>query len=596
MPENAGNPLSFFQELKRRKVVRVIIVYAAASFVILELASIIQEPFGLPDWTIRLVFVILLIGLIIAIILSWIYDITPEGIEKTKPIHQIKEKTSEKPSGLNAWKIATYTSVAIIAGLIIFHTVKGRKQTVDLKKIEKSIAVLPFDNMSTDKEFSHLGDAITDEIILELQKIREFDRILSRSSTMQFRDNRPTVPEMAEKLGVNFIIEGSVQRHKDDVSIRVQVIRAKHEDHIWGDEYDGKWEDVFTIQDQIAIKVAHELKMVLSPKEIKQIDKQPTDNLDAYNLYLKGRFFWQRRTEKDLKRSIIYFNQAIKIDSNYALAYSGLADAYHIMAWWGWYPRKDGYEKGKEYALKALSIDYDIAEAHATLGTIACWYDWDWNIAEKELTQAITLNNNYATAHQWYAGLLHILGRNKEAREQINQSLKLNPQAFAMYWLSSVCYYHNTEYEMAIEESKKALELENENGTRLRIIKSYIKLGEDEKAYEHIKNIITIDDSTNLQKVLDKIYQKSEIKGIIYWFIDWIVVNEPDGGFHLSSPNYIIAALYSIIGDTQQALKLLENGFDNNEASIPQINSNPDFEILRDNPKFIVLLKEMRLI
>ena len=233
MPENAGNPLSFWQELKRRKVVRVIIVYAAASFVILELVSIIAEPFGLPDWTLKLVFIILCIGLIISIILSWVYDITPEGIEKTKPVDEIKEKVPEKPSQLKAWKISTIISVVVIVGLIIFHTVGERKQAEDLIELEKSIAVLPFENMSDDSEFAHLGDAMTDEIIMQLYKIHEFV-VRSRTSIMQYKDTEKGSPLIGEELKVNYLLEGSTQRYEDQVRIRVQLIHASTDDHIWG--------------------------------------------------------------------------------------------------------------------------------------------------------------------------------------------------------------------------------------------------------------------------------------------------------------------------------------------------------------------------
>lgn len=314
------------------------------------------------------------IGLIVSIILSWIYDIKPEGgLEKTKPAN--KAEAEDIPVRSNSWKIASYTSFVIIVALIIINIVSANSRSREISILEKSIAVLPFDNMSLNEEYGHLGDAFTDEIILELQKIEEFERVLSRSSTLQYKNDRPTIPEMAEKLGVNYIIEGSIQRHKEDVSIRVQVIRAKNEDHIWANEYNGKWEDIFSIQDKIALKIANELKTVLSPEEIEQIEKQPTVNPEAYNLYLKGRNYWHQRTEEDLKQSIFYFNQAIELDSNYALAYAGLADSYFIMAWWGWYPLKDGYSQAKELAQKALSINPDIAEAHATLGGIATWYD-----------------------------------------------------------------------------------------------------------------------------------------------------------------------------------------------------------------------------
>jgi TolB-like protein len=292
MPKSSNKITQFWQELKRRKVVRRNMVYAASGFVILELVSIIADPLGLPEGTLRFVFFILCIGFVISIILSWYYDFTPDGLEKIKSSNEFEEAPVEKPSQLIAWKIATYISAVIIVGFIIFYLAVRPNRADYLIDLEKSIAVLPFENMSVDEEYSHMGDAITDEIILELQKIKEFDRVLSRSSTMQYKDNRPTIPEMAEKLGVNYIIEGSIQRHKEDVSIRVQVIRAEHEDHVWADEYDGKWEDIFSIQDEMALKVANELKTVLSPEEIEQIDKQPTDNPEAYDLYLKGRYFW----------------------------------------------------------------------------------------------------------------------------------------------------------------------------------------------------------------------------------------------------------------------------------------------------------------
>ena len=279
MPNKSNNPFQFWEELKRRRVIRVIPVYAAASFVLLELVDIISEPFGLPDGTLKLVTVLLVIGFVISIVLTWIYDVTPEGIEKTKPSKEVT--SSEKQPASTGWKIATFVSILIIIAFVVFYIAGYKKESSAISELEKSIAVLPFENMSVGEEYSHLGGAFTDEIILELQKIKEFDRVLSRTSTMQYKDTRPTIPEIAEKLGVNYIIEGSIQRYNENVSIRVQVIRAEQEDHIWADEFDGKWEDIFYIQDEIAFQVAKELKTVLSSEEVDQINKIPTVNPEA---------------------------------------------------------------------------------------------------------------------------------------------------------------------------------------------------------------------------------------------------------------------------------------------------------------------------
>lgn len=586
MSDKPNNPFQFWEELKRRRVIRVITVYAAASFVILELVDIITEPFGLPDWTLKLVVVLLSIGLIVSIILSWIYDITPEGIEKTKPSTQVN--TNELKPASKGWKIATFISVLIIIAFVVFYIVGNNKKSFDISKLEKSIAVLPFDNMSVGEEYDHMGDAFTDEIILELQKIKEFERVLSRSSTLQYKVDRPSIPEMAEKLGVNYIIEGSIQRYKEDVSIRVQVIRAKYEDHVWADEFNGKWDDIFSIQDEIAFQVARELKTVLSNKEVEQINEQPTVNSEAYNLYLKGRFFWSRRTEVDLKKSIEYFEQAIELDSTYALAYAGLADSYFIMSWWGWYPKAEGYTKGKEIAQKALSIDNNIAEAHAVLGGISTWYDWNWVDAENELKQAISINPNFAMAYQYYSELLDVLGRNKEARNQIDMALKLSPNTYTVNAINYVIYYIDKDFIKAIEASRKALEIKYSLSAMENIFKCYVNMDMDQEAIDQMKKIISKKASNISPEFIDKLHQQSGIEGIVRWYNDWELLNRPGRYYHT-------AALFAMIKDSEKAIEYLEKAFNVSEAILPRINNSPDFDALKTDPRFIDMLKKMNL-
>ncbi|MBL7111211.1 MAG: hypothetical protein ISS19_04645 [Bacteroidales bacterium] len=222
MSDSQGKLTQFWNELKRRKVVRVIAVYAAAAFVILELVSIIAEPLKLPDWTLAFIIVLLCVGFIIAVILSWIYDITPEGIEKTSPVQEIKEVVPEKPSKLFVWKIATVISLIVILGLVIWNIVKSSERSRDIQTLEKSIAVLPFENWSYADEFSHLGNAISNEIITELYKIREF-RVLGYTSTLQYKESNKTISVIGQELGVNYIIEGIVERQENKVNIHVQV-------------------------------------------------------------------------------------------------------------------------------------------------------------------------------------------------------------------------------------------------------------------------------------------------------------------------------------------------------------------------------------
>ena len=584
MPEK---PHNFWQELKRRKVIRVITVYAASAFVILELVDIVAPSLGLPAWTLNFVIVLLCVGFILSITLSWVYDITPEGVKKTKSIDEVM-KFEKKPTS-NTWKVISYISIFIIIILVVVNIISGKKRIEDISELEKSIAVLPFDNMSLGEEFAHMGDAITDEIILELQKIKEFDRVLSRSSTMQYKNDRPTIPEMAEKLGVNYLIEGSIQRHDEEVSIRVQVIRAKNEDHVWADKYNRKWADIFSIQDEIALNVANELKAVLAPEEVRQIEKQPTDNLEAYDLYLMGRYFWYQRREEDLLKSINYFNRAIELDSNYALAYAGLADAYFILPWYSDYPSNIAYTDAKKYAEIALSINKDIGEAHSTLGELALWNDHNWELAEEEFKVAISINPQYDVAHQYYFELLRILGRTEEAEEQINLALKYNPNFFIYLNQRGKLYFEGGRYNEAIQEFTKVMEQRYYYNSALYTLMCYLYLEKDKEAIDHIKDLIdNYYNSSNSNALLNEIYQTSGIEGIISWFTDWLIKNRPQSYYEISS-------FYGFLGNNTLALEYLEKYMESNAEGKLFFINDPSFNNLKSEPRYLAIVRSMGL-
>jgi len=400
----------FWQELKRRKVVRVITVYAAAAFVILELADIVAPSLGLPDWTLNFIIILLCVGFIIAVILSWIYDIHPEGgIVRTESAEKVSKEPIQPSS--QGWKITSYISFVVIVGLILFHILSSNNRSREISNLETSIPVLPFENMSNDEEYSHIGGAFTDEIIMELQKIAAFDRVLSRTSTMQYEENRPTIPEIAAKLKVNYLIEGSIQRHEDDVRIRIQVIRAIEEDHIWAEVYEGKWEDIFSIQAEIAFEVASELEMVLTPKEKQLIEKIPTTNLTAYDFYQRGREeYWRSLLNLEygtaLKQAEFFFNKALEYDPEYALAYSGLA-MVHYSKYYTWsrsgekysadFYQSENLDSMNLLAQRAMDFDDQIADAYFAKGV----YEQErGNLTEglEYMNDALKINPNHTLA------------------------------------------------------------------------------------------------------------------------------------------------------------------------------------------------------
>jgi len=586
------NKLSqFWQELKRRKVIRTITVYAAAAFVILELVSMSEDPFGLPEWTFVLAVILLSIGFLIAIILSWIYDIHPEGgVVKTESVDKVKHEDIPKSS--NSWKIASYISFMVIVGLIVLNIIPRSKRAEGTEDLEKSIAVLPFENMSNSEEYSHLGDAITDEIILELQKIKEFDRVLSRTSTMQFKENRPTIPEIADKLGVNYLIEGSIQRHMEDVSIRVQVIRAKHEDHVWGDEYDGKWEDVFSIQDEIAFKVAEELKTVLSPEEIRKIEKSPTENLEAYNLYLKGRYSWNKRTADGFLRGIDFFHQAIKVDTVYPLAYAGIADCYNLLGWHDLLPAEEVYPKAKAAAEKALRIDATLSQAHASLAYVNMLYNWDWQAAEKEFIKALELNPNYAEAHQWYSEYLAYMEKHDESIKEATRAQELDPLSLSINHNLGLVFYEARQFDLAIEKYQETLQIDPS------FIVSYNYLGlafAGEKMYN--------DAITNVQKAIDLTKKQSPLYIGTLGFIFASMGKKNEAKeilellLELSQHRYIapvsLAIIYGALGQMDQAFEWMKKGYDVRDDFMMGLKVDPRMDNLRSDPRYQDLIDRM---
>ncbi len=521
------------------------------------------------------------------------FGVTP-GEYKEKFENQIIEEESQpkhkKPVRFKHQKniLLAILSVAVI--IISFILIKNALNTRKNNQ-SYSIAVLPIKNLSNDNTNQYFADGVMDDIMNHLSSIKKF-KIISRTTMEQYRETQKTAPEIAKKLNVNYIIESSIQKYKDSVMIIVQLIDAKKDKHLWSKKFEREFKNIFTLESEIAKQIASELKTTLSPDEIKQIEKKPTDNIEAYKLYLKGRFYWHQRTEKDLKISVYYFTQALELDPTYALAYAGLADTYFIMAWWGWTPKDEGFNKGIKFAQKALSINNDIAEAHATLGGIVTWYEWNWAYAEKELKLAISLNSNNATIHQYYSELLNVLGKREEAREQINLALELNPHSVIMNKVNSFIYYNNSDYQEAIEAYNTTLDLADGNhiiiwDSRLSIIRCYIHLNKKEEAFESIKKFISLDTSPGDLQFLDNIYKESGIEGVAHWFVNWLLESKTN--------KITIAKFYGSIGDSQNTLKYLESAFKDGLIEMPKIKNCSDFNFIKTEPRYIALLKEMNL-
>jgi TolB-like protein/AraC-like DNA-binding protein len=459
-----------------------------------------------------------------------------------------------------------------------------------IKDPDKSIIVIPFNNLSDDPDNQYFADGIMEHILNNLFWIRDI-RVISRTTAEHFRESNLTAPEIAEQLHVGYVLEGSVLKQENKTRIFIQLIDARRDQHIWSKKYDRELTDIFVVQSDIAKNIARELEAALSDKEVEQIEKVYTKSSEAYDLYLMGRFFWNKRTEEGLKKSIEYFEKSVAADPDYALAYAGLADAYFLFTWYGWYPKLEGYAKAREFASRAIEIDNDLAEAHATLGSLIGWSEYKWEEARKELLLAIELSHNYAMARSYYSELLNTVGQNDEAREQINIAIELDPFFRVFRSLSGMYYYHEGKLEKSLDEYRKSQELFPYDRDFWACFDIYTIQGEDIKAVETLQQIMLMDTSTIIYaKEVKDIYNKSGLNGLLNWLTEWQLKLNPE-----NLDLYFIAKWYAMQGKKEEALEWLEKGVEEHSSRIPRIINELTFENLRTEPRFVALINKMGL-
>src|SRR5213080_3469897 len=400
---------NFLSELKRRNVYKVAVAYIFAGWALSQGIAQVFPVFDVPNWVIRLIVLLIIIGLPIALVLAWMFELTPEGIKRTATADAMPDVTRKKKY---VWIYVVVIGAVISIGLFFLRrytatNTASAARTEAATAPSKSIAVLPFDNLSRDPDNAFFAEGIQDEILTRLAKVADL-KVISRTSTQHFKSAPEDLRDIAKKLGVMNILEGSVQKAADQVRVNVQLINAMTDAHVWADTYDRKLTDIFAVESEIAKTIAETLQARLTGSEKSSIAKTPTVNPEAYELYLKGRFFWNKRTGTDLRKAIEYFNQAIAKDPNYALAYVGLADSYLLLSSYAAVSPAESLPPARSALKKALELDDSLAEAHASFGLLTT-LELDLHRALDELKRAVELKPNYATAHHWLALAHHWL-------------------------------------------------------------------------------------------------------------------------------------------------------------------------------------------
>lgn len=600
MTQKPNDIEKFWEELKRRNVIQVIAAYAAVSFIILQLVDIIAQPLQLPAWTLQYLIILLCIGFVIVALFSWIYDLTSGGIKKTKSYKSVKSDKVDHISGTsNSWKIISYVSIIIIFVLIAFN-VFSRKKSEDFSKLEKSIAVLPFINNSPSDSNQYFINGLMDEILYNLQKIKDL-RVISRTSVEQFRNTQKSIPEIAKELNVNYILEGSGQKYGSAFSLRVQLIKAEKENHMWAESYKQEIKnvkDISSIQSQIAEKISTELKATFT-LEVKQlVEKQPTENLEAYTLYKIGNYLMFQQTEDAFRKAIDNYEQAISLDSSFAMAYAGLAMSYlELSGWMVSSPSSEFIPKARDIALKALEINNNLAEAYFVIGAIKYIHEWDWNGAEKAFKRGMELDPNYIYGRMVYANFLTAMGRFEESIVICQQTLKLSPLDPVVYNELAFAMFFHGQYEMALEQYDKSLELNPNFGQTLDLlILFYAKKGLFDQAISNWRKIMELNDNNIREFSAFRLGVAGQLYGMAGRREEALtLINELNrrAGEKEYMPTSCLALIYIGLGENEKAIDLLDKGFNDKDLLMVWLKVNSVFDPLRSNERFKELLRKM---
>src|SRR5436190_796719 len=372
---------------------------------------------------------------------------------------------------------------------VVARSSSGKAADVGLLIAEKSIAVLPFENRSEEKANAYFAEGIQDEILTRLSKIADL-KVISRTSTQHYKSAPENLPKIARQLGVAHVLEGSVQKSGEAVRVNVQLIKTANDSHLWADTFDRKLTDIFSVESEVAKAIADQLRAKLTGQEEQVIAAKPTENSEAHQLYLKGRYFWNKRTSDGLKTSIDYFNQAIEKDPVYGPAYAGLVDAYAVLPNYSRTPGKEAYPKAEAAAVKALEIDDKLAEAHIALANVRVWHKWA-KAAEPEFKRGLELNPNYSTGHQWYSIYLSVVGRHDEAILEMEKAKELDPFSIIINTELGCPYLYSRRYDRAIEYFTEAQEMDsNFPFAHFALAEAYDRTGRfNEALAEHEKAI-----------------------------------------------------------------------------------------------------------
>ena len=457
-----------------------------------------------------------------------------------------------------------------------------------------SIAVLAFVNMSADSENEYFCDGLAEELINALTKIENL-KVAARTSAFSFKGKNVDVNEIGRALHVSSVLEGSVRKSGNRLRITVQLINTADGYHLWSERYDREIQEVFDLQEEIASEICQKLRVQLTNEQRKQLGKRHTENPEAFQAYLKGRYYWNKRTEESLKRSTEYFQQAVALDPAYALAYAGLADSFALsgIAEYGFLSPTEAMPRAKEAAARALQLDDTLAEAQTTLAHVRAFYDWDWPNAEQDFKRAIALDPNYAFSHHWYALYLAAMKRHAEALEEETRAQEIDPYSLIINKNVGTIIYYGGQLDRSIEQYRKALDMESEFArTHLYLGLSYTQKGKYEEGIAEYQEALRIaGEGTVLKMLLGHAHALAGDRREATRLVDELKVRSEEQYV----PAFCIAMIHAALGENDLAFEWLDRAFAERSSWLVYLDVEPMLGSLRSDARFEDLARRVGL-
>ena len=571
--------MSLFAELKRRRVFRVAIVYGVVAWFIIQVADTIVPRLGLPDWSVTLIILLAGLGLPLTMVLAWFFDVSPDGVQRTEPA-----SAPATPASASA-RAAGYIGLGMVIALVSFAAYSKWPRGEQTETALDSIAVLPFVNMSSDPEQEYFSDGLTEELLNALAQVTEL-RVAARTSSFSFKGKNVPVADIARTLNVATVLEGSVRRDGNKVRITAQLINASNGYHLWSEAYDRELTDIFAIQEEIARNITDAMKVTLGAQDKAALAQQEHD-VEAYNLYLQARFFWNKRTGDDLLRAQQLLEQAIARDSTFARAYSALADVYILLPEYA-DADPEYANRGIETARRAIALDNSLAEPYATIGN-ALGRQARWQEAESSFRKSIELNPNYATAHQWYGWHLAYVGRGQEALREMREAHELDPLSIIISTNLGEHLLYAKDYAASIAQYERTLVLQPSYvNAKSELSRVYALAGDSARALALVNELSSLPAPGtwvlgDMAFVYARYGQRERARALIAEL-------QRRQRYALQAPAYVA------LNELEQALTALEKAVATNDPTMDQLAlADQRMEPIRNTPRFQAFLRSMNL-